>query len=45
VHYRQTFRDDYANSSRADMETFIRQLEETYFQMWKIYIEEQSSKE
>lgn len=40
-HYRNTLREDFKNSSRADLERFIVELEDAYKRMWQVYCLEQ----
>jgi protein O-GlcNAc transferase len=42
IHYRNTLRNDYANSSRANINKFIVDLEDAYFSMWDQYLQKNS---
>ncbi len=38
INYRHTLRDDLIRSPRGDMQRFISELEDVYFEMWKTYL-------
>lgn len=39
--YRQNLRDDYKRSPRADVDSFMTELEDAFFEMWKRYVTKQ----